>query len=316
VSATLCAIGRRSFRSGAPGGFRLRERAGETRLRYGSAGEASARREGLPVTSPAQWKPHEKRDFRQEVTDSIVRLLEEGVAPWRKPWEATGVPLNPTTGKSYRGGKAIHPMAAGIRRSFEDPRWMTYRQAAEQGWQVREGEKGAQLEFWENAPKQRGEDPACARRPPKTSPDPSTAYTRSSTQGRSGGSGVSQTARHASAPASKSFRPASEHRLRPSWGSCLGEKYPEVASSEPKVPVLVGRPEADTRVWSVVAVRPYIGNPFKMGSTVIDVDQQPARARSSSQSPFLCINACSGTQGTATPPRCKRANRAVTATGE
>ena len=111
------------------------------------------------MTSPAQSKPHEKRDFRQEVTDSIVRMLEEGVAPWQKPWEATGVPLNPTTGKSYGGGNAIHLMATGIRRAFEDPRWMTYRQAAEQGWHVRKGEKGAQIEFWENAPKQRSEDP-------------------------------------------------------------------------------------------------------------------------------------------------------------
>ena len=29
----------------------------------------------------------QKRDFRQEVTDRIVRMLEEGVAPWQKPWE-------------------------------------------------------------------------------------------------------------------------------------------------------------------------------------------------------------------------------------
>jgi len=42
-----------------------------------------------------------KRDFRQEGTDSIVRMLEDGVAPWQKPWETTGVPLNPTTGNSY-----------------------------------------------------------------------------------------------------------------------------------------------------------------------------------------------------------------------
>ena len=29
----------------------------------------------------------QKRDHRQEVTDSIVRMLEEGVAPWQKPWQ-------------------------------------------------------------------------------------------------------------------------------------------------------------------------------------------------------------------------------------
>ena len=89
------------------------------------------------MSSPARSKPHQKRDFRQEVTDSIVRMLEEGVAPWQTPWEAPGVPLNPTTGKSYRGANAIHLMATGIRRSFEDPRWMRCRQDAEQGWQVR-----------------------------------------------------------------------------------------------------------------------------------------------------------------------------------
>src|ERR1700722_19082077 len=26
------------------------------------------------------------RDFRQEVTDTIVQMLEKGVAPWQKPW--------------------------------------------------------------------------------------------------------------------------------------------------------------------------------------------------------------------------------------
>ena len=99
--------------------------------------------------SPAP-KP-EKRDFRQEVTDRIVNMLEDGVAPWQKPWEpgraSVGMPMNPTTDKTYRGGNAIHLMATGLRKGYEDPRWMTYKQAADQGWQVRKGEKGTQIEF-------------------------------------------------------------------------------------------------------------------------------------------------------------------------
>jgi antirestriction protein ArdC len=90
-----------------------------------------------------------KRDHRQEVTDSIVKMLEEGVAPWQKPWESAGMPFNPTTEKVYRGGNAIHLMATGLSRGYEDPRWMTYKQAAENGWQVRKGEKGTSIEFWE-----------------------------------------------------------------------------------------------------------------------------------------------------------------------
>ena len=57
--------------------------------------------------------------------------------------------MNPTTGKTYRGGNAIHLMATGLHKGYGDPRWMTYRQAAEFGWQVRKGEKGTHIEFWE-----------------------------------------------------------------------------------------------------------------------------------------------------------------------
>ena len=74
------------------------------------------------MTSPVQTSPQPKRDFRQEVTDSIIRMLEEGVAPWQKPWEAAGAPLNPTTGNAYRGGNAIHLMATAIRRGWSRSR--------------------------------------------------------------------------------------------------------------------------------------------------------------------------------------------------
>ena len=43
-------------------------------------------------------------------------------------------------------------------KGYEDPRWMTYKQAADQGWQVRKGEKGTQIEFWEVKPYSRQRD--------------------------------------------------------------------------------------------------------------------------------------------------------------
>jgi antirestriction protein ArdC len=61
-----------------------------------------------------------KRDFRQEVTDAIVRMLEEGVAPWQSGAIAT--PFNPTTEKPYRGGNAVYLMAVAARRGYDDPR--------------------------------------------------------------------------------------------------------------------------------------------------------------------------------------------------
>ena len=93
------------------------------------------------------------RDFRQEVTDNIIGMMERGVAPWQKPWEpgasSFGIPFNPTSERAYRGGNAIHLMATGLQRGYEDARWMTYKQASDNGWQVRRGEKGTQIEYWE-----------------------------------------------------------------------------------------------------------------------------------------------------------------------
>lgn len=110
---------------------------------------------------PAGAKP--PRDFRQEVTDNIVRMLENGVAPWQKPWDsraaAVNMPMNPTSERAYRGGNALHLMANALQKGYEDPRWLTYKQAADHGWQVRRGEKGTQIEFWEVKPdKDKGQD--------------------------------------------------------------------------------------------------------------------------------------------------------------
>ena len=90
-----------------------------------------------------------KRDFRQEVTNQIIEMLENGTAPWQKPWEpgALQLPFNPTTDRTYRGGNALHLMAVAARKGFEDPRWLTYRQAQENGWQVRKAEKDLRSSF-------------------------------------------------------------------------------------------------------------------------------------------------------------------------
>ena len=44
-----------------------------------------------------------KRDHRQEVTDSIVKMLEEGAAPWQKPWESGRHAVQPNHGQGVPG---------------------------------------------------------------------------------------------------------------------------------------------------------------------------------------------------------------------
>lgn len=87
-----------------------------------------------------------KRDFRQELTDTLIERLKTGTAPWQKPWVGAPQtpPFNPITGKAYRGANHLWLSMAG----FSDPRFATYRQAAAEGWQVRKGEKGLPIEYW------------------------------------------------------------------------------------------------------------------------------------------------------------------------
>ncbi|HCT8266354.1 zincin-like metallopeptidase domain-containing protein [Escherichia coli] len=89
-----------------------------------------------------------KKPFHEQVAERLIEQLKAGTAPWQKPWEpgmpGSFIPLNPTTGKRYKGINAIQLMARG----HADPRWMTYKQAAAAGAQVRRGEKGTPIQYW------------------------------------------------------------------------------------------------------------------------------------------------------------------------
>lgn len=97
-------------------------------------------------------RDNQRVDQYQRVTDQIIAALERGTAPWRRPWDSGAVspggPVNATTGKNYRG---INVLLLGCHpRTWEsgDPRWCSYKQAAEKGWQVRKGEKAATIFFF------------------------------------------------------------------------------------------------------------------------------------------------------------------------
>lgn len=98
--------------------------------------------------------PAARRDFRQDLTDQIVKLVEQGSAPWQKPWRPDragsflALPHNATTGRAYRGGNAMWLLMKAQAMGTQDPRWCTYKQAQERGWQVRKGERGTGVEYW------------------------------------------------------------------------------------------------------------------------------------------------------------------------
>lgn len=78
------------------------------------------------------------------ITDRILAALDQGTIPWRKPWNCGGAPRNFVTRKSYRGLNILLTAMQG----YASPHWITFRQAAERGGQVRAGEKGTPIIFW------------------------------------------------------------------------------------------------------------------------------------------------------------------------
>ena len=97
-----------------------------------------------------------KKDFRQELTDKFVSALEEGRIPWQRPWHESASPLAPPRNaiseSNYQGGNRLMLMIAQIDKGYEDPRWLTYKQAQTLGGSVSKGEKGTQIEYWREKP--------------------------------------------------------------------------------------------------------------------------------------------------------------------
>src|SRR5580700_6352629 len=95
----------------------------------------------------------ERRDPMAEFSQRIIEQLELGVKPWVRPWnpELCGgpqAPINLTTGARYHG---INTLILGMDiPAFQsgDPRWATYQQAHEKGFQVRKGEKSNTIFFY------------------------------------------------------------------------------------------------------------------------------------------------------------------------
>ncbi|PCH54395.1 MAG: conjugal transfer protein TraC [Flavobacteriaceae bacterium] len=85
-----------------------------------------------------------KKDFHEELAEKIIKQLESGTAPWIKPWEPGEIelPYNPVSGTRYRGANILALYGE------PDPRWMTYKQASANGWQVKKGEKSTRVQYW------------------------------------------------------------------------------------------------------------------------------------------------------------------------
>lgn len=77
-------------------------------------------------------------DVYDRITAKVIAALDEGTAPWHKPW-ATSIPRSMSTGKPYRGVNVF---------LLDGGYWGTYKKITELGGQVRKGEKSSLAVFW------------------------------------------------------------------------------------------------------------------------------------------------------------------------
>lgn len=70
-----------------------------------------------------------------EVTDNIIKILESGNIPWKKPWIGGNAPSNLVSKKAYRG---INSIVLGFSPFAKTPYWLTLNQCKQLGGWVQD----------------------------------------------------------------------------------------------------------------------------------------------------------------------------------
>ena len=98
-----------------------------------------------------------KDDFRREVAENFIKLLETDGLSWAKGWSSsTESPLNGASSKLYRGMNAFNLFMTMKMNNWEDPRFFTVKQANSMDREddqdgsprIIKGERACHVEYW------------------------------------------------------------------------------------------------------------------------------------------------------------------------
>lgn len=86
---------------------------------------------------------------RKQLVNTLIKHMKKGYVWTKEAWSSAALlPYNPASGCRYLGGNRARLMLAAIENNYNDPRWCTYKQAQEHGWNVRKGAQSVLLEKW------------------------------------------------------------------------------------------------------------------------------------------------------------------------
>ena len=98
-----------------------------------------------------------RMDVRQAISDRIVAMLEKGGHVFRERWTRTasrGMPRNGKTAAPYHGANVLLLWDAAFEQGYASNVWLTYKQAASLGAQVRKGERAVTCANFERQARQ------------------------------------------------------------------------------------------------------------------------------------------------------------------
>lgn len=85
-------------------------------------------------------------DVMAAMTDKIIAAMESGKIPWKKPWNNAGImPANYVSKRPYSGFNILLLSLS----PFDTPYFLTYDQAINLKGNVKKGEKGTQITYWD-----------------------------------------------------------------------------------------------------------------------------------------------------------------------
>ena len=89
----------------------------------------------------------------ERITNQICEAIADGADDFTMPWHRSGcdlaAPFNVSSGRSYRGLNILTLWMSAQASGYASGQWATYRQWAAMDAQVRKGEKGTPIFFWE-----------------------------------------------------------------------------------------------------------------------------------------------------------------------
>ncbi len=102
--------------------------------------------------SDTNTKSPDEKSYEEKFAEKIIAALQEGKAYFVKEWTGAELvamrPINATTGKGYSGSNFGTLLTEQLDNGYDDPRWLTYKQAKAIGAQVRSGEQATKLKFY------------------------------------------------------------------------------------------------------------------------------------------------------------------------